>query len=379
MRVRIGVVVLLHLATVSVATLRASSQPGQSNALPSGATGAQIYDAACAACHGPDGRGVPKPLLGFETPVRDFSDCTVSAEPTPDWVAVVHEGGPVRALDRHMPAFGDVLTRAQIEQVVDYLRTFCAEQSVWPQGDLNFPRAFFTEKAYPENEAVWTTDVATGPDEAVANTLLYERRIGARSQVELKVPIVFKEHLGQGPSGPWVKGIGDVAFGLKRVLAASMGRGAIASVGFEAALPTGNEYADLGRGYAVYEPYGAVGVMLPADGFLQVHGGLEIPSKPERAVREAFLRAAVGTTVAQDRGFGRAWSPQLELLWARPFGFRSEYDVVPQVQVSLSKLQHVLLSAGVRVPLNQRGERHPRVLVYLLWDWFDGGLFDFWK
>ena len=44
-----------------------------------------------------------------------------------------------------------------------------------------------------------------------------------------------------------------------------------------------------------------------------------------------------------------------------------------------SKLQHVLLGVGVRVPLNERDERHPQVLTYLLWDWFDGGLFQFWK
>ena len=52
---------------------------------------------------------------------------------------------------------------------------------------------------------------------------------------------------------------------------------------------------------------------------------------------------------------------------------------MPQVQVSLSKLQHVLLSVGVRVPLNERQERKPEFLTYFLWDWFDGGLFQFWK
>ena len=53
----------------------------------------------------------------------------------------------------------------------------------------------------------------------------------------------------------------------------------------------------------------------------------------------------------------------------------AEWDVVPQMQVSLSKLQHVLLSVGVRVPLNEREDRKPQLLTYLLWDWFDGGLF----
>ena len=60
-------------------------------------------------------------------------------------------------------------------------------------------------------------------------------------------------------------------------------------------------------------------------------------------------------------------------------GGETEWDVVPKMQVSLSKLQHILLSVGVRVPINQRDERKPQVLTYFLWDWFDGGLFQFWK
>jgi hypothetical protein len=39
----------------------------------------------------------------------------------------------------------------------------------------------------------------------------------------------------------------------------------------------------------------------------------------------------------------------------------------------------VLLSVGVRVPVNQRDGREPQLLTYFLWDWFDGGLFQFWK
>jgi hypothetical protein len=68
-----------------------------------------------------------------------------------------------------------------------------------------------------------------------------------------------------------------------------------------------------------------------------------------------------------------------EVLIAKPEGGATEWDVVPQMQVSLSKLHHILLDVGVRVPLNERDERKPEVLTYFLWDWFDGGLFQFWK
>jgi hypothetical protein len=29
--------------------------------------------------------------------------------------------------------------------------------------------------------------------------------------------------------------------------------------------------------------------------------------------------------------------------------------------------------------MNEREERKPQMLAYFLWDWFDGGLFEFWK
>ncbi len=374
MRLAVG----LYLCVLVSVSLRAQQPAGPtqpSNALPAVRTGAQIYEAACATCHARDGRGTPKPAVGFDVPIRDFTDCTATAEPSPDWFAVVHEGGRVRALDRHMPAFGEALTADDIEKVVDHLRGFCAEREQWPLGDLNFPRAFFTEKAFPENETVWTTNVSTKGDTAIGNELVYERRLGARNQLEVIIPIDFQQ---QASGQSWVKGIGDVAFALRRTLLANASSGTIAAAGAEMILPTGNADKGLGNGHTVFEPFAMWGQALPRDSYFQMHGGIEIPSASE-ATKEAYLRTAIGTTFAQGRGFGRAWSPQVEVLWARPFGEGSEWDVVPQLQVSLSKLQHVLLAGGVRVPLTQREARHPQVLVYFLWDWFDGGLFSFWK
>jgi hypothetical protein len=59
-------------------------------------------------------------------------------------------------------------------------------------------------------------------------------------------------------------------------------------------------------------------------------------------------------------------------------GESTAWDIVPQLQVSLSQRQHILLNAGVRVPLTSRGERDVQVLAYFLWDWFDGGLLEGW-
>ncbi len=59
-------------------------------------------------------------------------------------------------------------------------------------------------------------------------------------------------------------------------------------------------------------------------------------------------------------------------------GQKVNWDIVPQLQVSLSTRQHILANVGVRIPVNERDGRKTQVLFYLLWDWFDGGLFGGW-
>ena len=352
------------------------------NALPANPTGEQIFRAACATCHAADGTGAARSVVGFALPLPnghefpDFTDCpTNTVEPLADWVAVATRGGPIRGLDRHMPAFGDALSADQIEKAVKYLWSFCTDRA-WPRGDLNLPRAFFTEKAFPENETVWTTGVTMSGTKGVTNELVYEHRIGARGQYEVKIPIDFQ----QGADGAaWTRGLGDVEFALRRTFFANYERGSIFAAGGAVTLPTGKEELGLGSGVTIYEPFAMFGQILGTNGFLQLHGGYEIPSDHSKANNEVFLRTTLGYSFAQDHGVGRAWSPMAEVIVARPKGGASEFDIVPQMQVSLSRLQHILLSVGVRVPLNERQDRKPQVLTYFLWDWFDGGLFQFWK
>src|SRR5688572_15184361 len=85
----------------------------------------KLYQAACAACHGNDGKG-PAPGRTLKVAVPDFSECSFSTrEPDPDWLAIVHQGGPVRAFDATMPAFGESLSEEEIQQILDYIRTLC--------------------------------------------------------------------------------------------------------------------------------------------------------------------------------------------------------------------------------------------------------------
>jgi len=339
-------------------------------------SGKALYESACASCHGPDGRGLPQTTLGFEVAVPDFTDCSFATpEPDGDWSAVILHGGPARAFDRRMPAFDGALTDEDVRLILGYVRTMCTDPT-WPPGELNLPRPLRTEKAFPENEAVLTTTFNTSGENSLGNEFLYERRIGSRLQWEVKVPISFAGTASQG----WQRGLGDIAFGMKRVLHHSGTRGSILSAGGEIIFPTGKEDRGLGSGATILEPFVVFGQILPGDSFVQAHAALELSTNRDRANHEALWRVAGDRTFTQHAGIGRAWSPMVELLAVRELesGESIHWDLVPQMQVTLNTRQHIMFNAGVQFPLNERRGRGTRFMAYLLWDWWDGGLFDGW-
>jgi mono/diheme cytochrome c family protein len=367
---------------VWLSTTPAAGAPGDPQTSAAGpdlrvpADGKTLYESACLGCHGPDGRGMPRSTVGFDLALPDFTDCAFATpEPDADWLTIVAHGGPVRAFDRRMPAFGSVLDDDEIARILAYIRTMCPDDA-WPRGELNLPRPLRTEKAFPENEAVLTTTFDTTAANRVSNEFLYERRVGSRSQWEVKVPLDAR---GAGAGG-WQAGLGDISLGFKRVLGHSLRRGAILSAGGEVVLPTGKEQRGLGSGTTTFEPFLVYGQILPHDAFIQAHTAVELPTDTDRASREAFWRVAAGRTFAAGGGAGRAWSPMLELLGARDLeaGAPVRWDVVPQVQVTLSRRQHVMLNAGVQLPVSRRAGRGARFITYLLWDWWDGGFFEGW-
>lgn len=334
--------------------------------------GSALYDAACAACHGDNGRGRSMQQVGFDTPLPDFTDCSYnSREAASDWFALAHEGGPVRAFSRIMPAFGGALNREELAAVVEYIKGFCTNAS-WPRGELNLPRAMFTEKAYPEDEAVLTFDYASDGTDG-QTSLVWERRLGTRGQLELVLPFVSTRDDGQRHQG-----IGDIALGAKYAFAHNFKRGRIWAVGGELMLPTGNAQRGLGNADAGGELYLAYGQVLPHDAFLQSRLLIEGPLR-RSTTQEAALQIAIGKTLIFPE-YGRSWTPMLEVTGNRELerGAGSEWSMVPQLQVSLSRRQHVLLSLGAVLPMDHHGRRDTRVLAYLLWDWYDGALLQGW-
>jgi mono/diheme cytochrome c family protein len=339
-------------------------------------TGREIFEAACIGCHGPGGTGQPPSTLGFEPPETfpDFSDCKGSArEKTYDWRSVIHEGGRARGFVEIMPSFGEALNADQIAKVMQYLREQCTDTR-WPLGELNFPRPLVTEKAFPEDEYVLQSGITTGAPREATTKVIYEKRFGPRQQLEFVVPFNFL----QRENSSWVAGIGDFVLGYKRTLFSNT-KSILSWVG-EVSTPTGNKTVGLGSGYTVFETFAAFGQMLPRRSFIQIQTGAEVPAHRDKAPRAAFFRTAIGKTFAQNRGFGRIWTPMFEFIADREFetGARTNWDVVPQLQVSLSKRQHVFANFGLRTPANNRTGRATELVFYVLWDWFDGGLREGW-
>ena len=60
-------------------------------------------------------------------------------------------------------------------------------------------------------------------------------------------------------------------------------------------------------------------------------------------------------------------------------GAKTNWDVVPQMQVTLNNRQHVRVNVGVRTPVNNTaGQRHAGASSTRCGTWFDGGLRDGW-
>ena len=272
----------------------------------------------------------------------------------------------MRGFNRIMPSFGEALSQDEIAAVLQQLRSFCRDPD-WPRGELNLPRALLTEKAYPEDEAVIDGGFTTaGEGDIYAFNFIWEQRFGTRNQMELSLPIQRVD-------------LGDAGVGVKHVLKHSLDNGSILSVGGEYVLATGDEERGLGAGSNVVESYLAWGKILPADSFLQLQGVAEFPTDSQFNDELAF-RAAAGKTLTLGNPYGRAWTPMLEIQgkWEDEPGAEIEWDVVPQFQVTLNTRQHIMASAGLRVPATDRSSRDVEFVFYLLWDWFDGGVREGW-
>lgn len=376
--IRLCIVRLCLFTALAGMAARTPAQETTSGKLKS-ATGREIYNAACVACHGPDGKGMPDTTVAFEKP-STFPDFTRCDQTTPelnkDWKATITYGGAGRGFSRIMPSFGQALTSKEIDAVVEYLRGFCSDKK-WPRGEFNLPLPQFTEKAFPEDEVIITSHFNAQRAPGVSNDIISENTFGARSQLEVDAPVDFV----RAAPGVWHGGIGDATIGLKQVIFANLNAGSILSGFGGIIVPSGNTAHGLGAGVTQFESFAAFAQILPRESFVQLQAGTDQPTDPSKAPRSLFWRSALGKTFRQQNGLGRMWTPMVELVANKDFlpHTTPDWDIVPQFQVTLSARQHVRINLGASIPVTNTSNRPIQVVFYVLWDWFDGSLLKGWK
>ena len=171
---------------------------------PDARNGEKVYKGGCIACHGSEGKGAPGEYsFQLARYVPDFTDCAgTTPEPNGNWKAVIVHGGPSRGLSQIMPAFGDLLTDEQINDVIAFMRGFCKNVHHDPLGELNLPRALVTEKAFPENEIVISTAASASGAPAWTTDVIDERTIiDARTQLETDVPVNYADQAHNWTAG----------------------------------------------------------------------------------------------------------------------------------------------------------------------------------
>jgi mono/diheme cytochrome c family protein len=108
-RIVVGAETLALLAIAVFVIMLFANEPDSGGGSPGG-PGAEVFSSRCASCHGSDGGGGIGPRLSGGAVVEAYPEIA-------DEIAVVTEG------KGQMPAFGDRLTPAEVEQVVEYTRT----------------------------------------------------------------------------------------------------------------------------------------------------------------------------------------------------------------------------------------------------------------
>jgi mono/diheme cytochrome c family protein len=345
---------------------------------PDAKNGERIYKGGCIACHGAEGKGAPETSTEFTRPdtFPDFTDCNgTTPEPNSAWKAVILHGGPERGFSQIMPAFSELLTSGEIDDVIAYMRKFCTNKH-WARGELNLPRAIVTEKAFPEDEVVVSTAVNATGAPGFTTDVIHEQRFGVHNQIEVDVPFN-----AQNQNHSWNGGVGDITFAVKREMFSSLRTGSILSLQAGLLPPTGNSKLGFGSGTTTFETFAAFDQLFPTNTFIQFQMGADLPRHADIAPQSLFWRTAAGQSFAKDHGLGRLWSPMVEFLADRDLqdGAKTNWDVLPEMQVTISQRQHVRAAVGVRAPMTNTQGRNPSVVMYVLWDWADGKLWEGWK
>jgi hypothetical protein len=209
----------------------------------------------------------------------------------------------------------------------------------------------------------------------VTTDIIHEQRFGVHNQIEVDLPLQF-----QNQNQTWYGGVGDATLGLKREMWSNLRTGSILSLFGGVIVPSGNRNRGFGTGTTTFETFAAFDQLFPTNTFVQFQAGANLPHDTSIAPQTVYWRTALGQSFAADHGLGRLWTPMVEFVASRNLvtGAKSNWDVVPEMQVTISRRQHIRANVGYSKPFTNTGGRQGQVVFYLLWDWADGKLTKGW-
>ena len=332
--------------------------------------GAGIFQANCATCHGPEGYPDPNSPLVQSLGVvpANFSDVLFnSREPASRWKIVVTSGGSALGFSDKMPAFGESLSKTDIDDVLAYIKTLGGEHD-YPDGGLNLFLPIRTKKAFPEDEWVWKQRY-TGQDGSNSwkNILEYEFRVGERFQGVMELT-----HELEGSQSDF----GHFEPGFKYVLKHDRRSGFIATLGGNLGVPlnSGAEWELL--------PYLAFGKILGDQWTLQGSGRLKLSLENSDHSSAEFAGIVHWVHTPWPRNIFPAVEVVAEVPFERGTGpgrkDAVQFSILPQARIGLNKRGNIALNAGVELPVNDRDRYDWRAYIYLIWDFADGGFFEGW-
>lgn len=293
----------------------------------------------------------------------DFTDPMFSSrEPADDWLLVVRHGGWALGLSERMPAFGEILSDAEIDAVVAYIKGL-ADVTGYPPGELNFVALLRTAKPYPEDELVWQTrwEGRDGEEDELRTVLELERRFGKALQT--LVELGYRDAAGAAH-------FDELELGLKYVLAADLQRRAIFTAALSASVSlTGDDEVE-------FMPSLRYARQLSEPLVLQASARAELPRD---APSRGELELAAGVQWIRSE-WARSILPALELIGEVPLereGSAVRFSLLPQFRYGLTRGGHVAVKFGVELPLNDRQYDY-RLYTSLHWDYADGSLLEGW-
>ncbi len=349
----------VSLLCVLVAVLAAEAQDVKESVR----RGLAVFQKNCVICHGADAKGSGQLAATLPTRPANLTDCRLTAEDRVEVLqGIIRHGGPYAGRSSVMPAFKNVLSDSDIADVARYVKSLCSDPD-WVPGELNPPRALITGKAFPEQELIVGGRFGRNGNKVSEYFGVVEYRLNGLTNIEIK-----SRALSINPNiGPTESGLGDTTLSVKRVLAFSRVHRALASIGVELTLPTGDDTRGLGDGEFVWEPF----LRAAWDWHqvvIQVSTNLVLPQKSSNINSQAKFDVAIGRYFFPDPRL--QITPMIEFNTTTrisgPSKGETKSAILPQFRV---KWLVWALGVGVQAPITDARDFDVRPLFDLVYEY----------